>query len=246
MYKYKITTTIMSLTFRGKQYSMSDGKLKNVVYNSNCISRSYSKYCNYYIGRVDKQVRMKMRKIDLARHIETSRATKGNEESKKTRLKDVMSEACKIQYNIIRMTRTLFLTVNRCLKTIGICASCSDCCSNPHNVKVKYENRYFSVLADKSQQLINQINEIIDKGIEGEVQRRLNSDNGIGIVESYNEEQIQYFRLCIKTLENTQKIVTERENIVVDVLRKDTMLPLDTINIINDFVGCPSTSRVTG
>jgi glucokinase len=189
---------------------------------------------------------MKMRKIDFARYIETSQDTKGNEESKKTRLKHVMSEACKIQYNIVRMTRILFLTVNRCLKTLGICASCSDCCSNPHNVKVQGENRYFSVLANKSQEIINQINEFIDKGIEGEVQRRLNSDIGIDIVESYNEKQIQYFRLCIKTFENTQKIITERENIVVDVLRKDTMLPLDTINIINDFVGCPSTSRVTG
>ena len=236
----------MSVTFRGRRYTASDGKLKNVVYNSNCISRSYSKYCNYHVGRVDHQVRMKTRKIDLAQYIKISPETKGNEESKKTRLKHVMSEACKIQYNIIKMTRTLFLTVNRYLKTLGICASCSDCCSNRHIVKVQTENRYFSVLATKSQQLINQINEIIDKSIEGEVQRRLNSDIGIDIVERYNEKQIQYFRLCIKTLENTQKIVTERENIVVDVLRKDTMLPLDTINVINDFVGCPSTSRVTG
>ena len=167
MYKYKITTTIMSLTFRGKQYSVSDGKLKNVVYNSNCISRSYSKYCNYYIGRVEKQVRMKMRKIDLARDIETSQETKGNEESKKTRLKDVMSEVCKIQYNIIRMTRTLFLTVNRCLKTIGICASCSDCCSNPHNVKVKYENRYFSVLLTNHNSSLIRLMRLLIKVLKG-------------------------------------------------------------------------------
>ena len=242
MHKYKITTAIMSVTFRGKQYNASDGKCKNVVYNSNCISRSYAIYCNYHIGRIDKQVRMKMRKIDLAQYIEHH----GNEESKEKRLKEVMSEACKIQYNIIKMTRTLFLTVNRCLKTVGICASCSGCCSKPHSVKIKTENRYFSVLATKSQHLINQINEFIDKGIDGEVQRRVNSDIGIDIVERYNEKQIQYFRLCIKTLENTQKIITERENIVVNVLQKDTSLPFDVINIINDFVGCPSTSRVTG
>lgn len=245
MYKYKITTAIMSLIFRGKHYSASDGNLKNVVYSSNCITSSYSKYCNYHIGRIDKHVKMKMVKIDLAKYIKMSQETKGNEESKE-RLKELMSEVCKLQYNIIKMTRTLFLTVNRYLRTLGIYASCSDCCSNPHSVKVRGENRYFSVLVAKTQDLINQINEIIDKGIEVEFHRRLNIDIGIDIIENYNENQIQYFRLCIKTLENTQKIITERENIVVDVLRKDTMLPFDTINVINEFVGCPSTSRVTG
>jgi hypothetical protein len=177
---------------------------------------------------------MKMVKMDLIRLIEDS----GNEEAKEKRLKELMSEVCKIQYDIIKRTRSLFLTVNRCLKTLGIYACCSDCCSNPHSVKIQRENRYFSVLNSKSHHLISQINDVIDKSID--------SDNSIDTVECYNEKQIQYFRRCIKTLENTQKIITQRENIVVDVLRKDTMLPVDTINVINDFVGCPSTSRVIG